>query len=122
MPQKSLLTSSKSAGHTWSGPFLLVAIYLLALHPAVIIPGHGPVLHDDLYVKLMVRLLASIRQQVEAAGVRGETLEQARKSVNLDEFQKLFAGDSRMRNLIFRNYVTGPAVEAAFSDASAKKS
>jgi cyclase len=93
---------------------------LIDLHPTVIIPGHGPVLHDDSYLKLMARLFASIKQQVEAAVARGETLEQTRKSVNLDEFQKLFAGDSRMRRLIFRSYVMGPAIEAAFSDASAK--
>ena len=30
---------------------------LIALRPGVIIPGHGPVLRDDSYVKLMARLL-----------------------------------------------------------------
>jgi glyoxylase-like metal-dependent hydrolase (beta-lactamase superfamily II) len=95
---------------------------LLALHPARIIPGHGPVLHDDAYVKQLVNLFASIKQQVEATVTRGETLDQTRKSVNLAEFEKSFAGDSRMRKLIFRNYVMGPAVEAAFLEAAAKKS
>lgn len=94
---------------------------LIALHPTIIIPGHGPVLHDDSYVRLMVRLFASIRQQVEASVARGATLEQTRKSVKLDELEKSFAGSSRMRKLIFRNYVTGPAVEAAFGDTSAKR-
>ena len=94
---------------------------LIALRPAVIIPGHGPVLRDDAYLKLMANLFASIKRQVEASVGRGETLEQTRKGVNLDEFQKAFAGDSRMRKMIFRSYVMGPAVEAAFNDASAKK-
>jgi cyclase len=93
---------------------------LAALRPTAIIPGHGPVLRDDAYLKLMARLFASIKQQVEAAVSRGETLEQTRKSVNLDEFRQLFAGDSRMRRLIFANYVRGAGVEAAFRDASAK--
>ena len=39
----------------------------------------------------------------------GETLEQTRKSVNLDEFQKSSAGDSRMRNETFVSYVMGAA-------------
>jgi hypothetical protein len=69
----------------------------------------------------MARLFASIRQQVEAAVARGETLEQTRKSVNLNEFRKLFAGDSRMRRDIFASYVVGPAIDAAFNDASAKR-
>jgi glyoxylase-like metal-dependent hydrolase (beta-lactamase superfamily II) len=93
---------------------------LSALHPTAIVPGHGPILRDDSYLKLMARLFASIKQQVEAAVARGENLEQTRKSVNLDEFRKLFAGESRMRRLIFANYVRGPAVEAAFRDATAK--
>ena len=40
-------------------------------------------------VAFLVRLLASIKQQTQAAVARGETLEQARKSVNPDEFHKL---------------------------------
>jgi hypothetical protein len=48
----------------------------------------------------------------------GHTLEQARRSVNLDEFRKLFAGDSRGRNVLFSVYVAGPAVASAFQDAS----
>jgi cyclase len=94
---------------------------LLALRPAVIVPGHGPVLRDASYLKLMADLFESIRRQVEAAVARGESLEQARASVNLGGFQKSFAGDSRMRRMIFRGYVLGPAVEAAYADASAKK-
>ena len=93
---------------------------LLALHPTIVIPGHGPVLRDDSYIRLMVRLFRSIKQQVEASVSRGATLEQTRGNVKLDEFEKSFAGTSRMRQLIFRNYVLGPAVEAAFNDASAK--
>lgn len=94
---------------------------LIALRPSAVVPGHGPVLRDDSYLKLMAGLFASIRRQVEAAVARGESLEQARKSVNLDEFQKSFAGDSRTRRMIFRGYVLGPAVDAAYADASARK-
>lgn len=94
---------------------------LMALHPAIIIPGHGPVLHDDTYVKLMSRMFASLSQQVEAAVARGENLDETRKSVNLSEFQKIFVGDSRMRRDIFGSYVMGAGVAAAFADASAKK-
>lgn len=93
---------------------------MLALRPAVIVPGHGPVMRDDAYVKLMVRLLNSIKQQVEAAVSRGETLEQTRKSVDLTEFRRAFAGDSKFKSFIFANYVTGPAVAAAFRQAPNK--
>ena len=94
---------------------------LLALHAQTIIPGHGPLLHDDAYVGLMVRLFKSIKLQVETSVGRGEDLEQTRKSVDLAEFEKLFAGESKMRKAIFRSYVVGPAVAAAFADAKEKK-
>jgi cyclase len=94
---------------------------LLALNHTAIIPGHGPVMRDDSYVRLMARLFASMKQQVEAAVARGETLEQTRKGINLGEFQKLFVGDSRMRRDIFGSYVMGAGVAAAFSDATSKR-
>src|SRR5215470_8267925 len=94
---------------------------LMALRPAVIVPGHGPVMRDDAYVKQMVRLLASIKRQVDGAVARGETLEQTRKSVNIEEFRQAFAGDSKLKGFIFTNYVTVPAVAAAFRQATAKQ-
>jgi cyclase len=93
---------------------------LLSLKHTAIIPGHGPVLTDDSYVKLMTRLFATMKQQVDAAVARGETLEQARKTIDLNEFQKAFAGESRVRRDIFVSYVMGAGLAAAFSDASAR--
>jgi cyclase len=94
---------------------------LVALKPSVIIPGHGPVMRDDSHPRLVARMLHSIREQTEAAVRRGETLEQARRSVNLEEFRKLLAGDSPFRSFVFLNYVTQPAVAAAFRQATEKK-
>jgi glyoxylase-like metal-dependent hydrolase (beta-lactamase superfamily II) len=94
---------------------------LLALKHTMIVPGHGPVLRDDSYVRLMSRLFASMKQQVAAAVARGETLEQVRKGVNLDEFRKQFVGDSRVRRDIFDSYVLGAGLAAAYADATAKQ-
>ena len=95
---------------------------LLRLNARVIIPGHGAVMRDDAYIKLMIRLLNSIRQQAEASMARGETLEQMRRSVNLEEFRRAFAGDSQHKALIFQNYVFLPATAAAFRQLTEKKS
>jgi len=94
---------------------------LRALQPAVIIPGHGPVMHDDSYLRMETNLFASIKKQVGEAVARGATLEETRKGVNLDEFRKLFAGDSKVRNALFSVYVVGPAVASAFNDATEKR-
>ncbi|HVR96544.1 MAG TPA: MBL fold metallo-hydrolase, partial [Thermoanaerobaculia bacterium] len=88
---------------------------LLALDPKVIVPGHGPVLRDDSYPRRMIVLFATIVAQVRDAAGRGETLEQARKSVDLAAQRKTFAGDSKLRGFFFDRYVAGPAVESAYA-------
>jgi hypothetical protein len=95
---------------------------LLKLKAKLIIPGHGAVQKDDAYARLMIRLLNSIKEQTESSFKRGETLEQMRKSVNLDELRREFAGDSRHRAFIFQNYVFLPATAAAHRQLTEKKS
>lgn len=94
---------------------------MLELRPAIIVPGHGQVLRDDSYARSLMRLLSSISEQAAAAVARGETLEQARRSVRLEEFRQLFAGDSQLKSFIFSFYVAGPGVAAAYREATAGK-
>ena len=94
---------------------------IAALNPRVIVPGHGPMMHDTNYVKLMAELFRSIKQQVEASVARGDNLDQTRKSIDLKSYRQQFAGESRVRNQVFNSYVLGGGVEAAFLDATAKK-
>ena len=91
---------------------------LLALRPAIIVPGHGPVMREDSYLILLAELFTSVKKQAADAAARGETLEEARKSINLEEFRKRFSGDSKIRKLLFQTYVAGPAVEAAFREVT----
>ena len=93
---------------------------LLAMKPAIFIPGHGPVMRDDKFVRQEVALLASLKSQVEASVARGDALAQARKSVNLDEFKRQFAGASQALGFIFDNYVTSSGIAAAYRDATKK--
>lgn len=92
---------------------------LLALRPRIIVPGHGPVMRDDGYVRLLSRMLASLVEQTRAAVARGETLEEARKSVDLEPFRREIAGASAFRSFVFQSYVTGPGVAAAYREAKA---
>lgn len=92
---------------------------LKALNAKVLVPSHGPVMRDYSYLDSMIGLLASIKQQAEAAAKRGENVEKMSKSVDLERFRKTFAGDSQHRSLIFKNYVTIPAVAAAHRQLAA---
>jgi cyclase len=92
---------------------------LRSLNAKILVPGHGPVMHDDSYLRLEEELMKSVDQQVRAAVARGAKLDDVKKQVNLEQFRKQFAGDSRVRDTLFSFYVVGPAVAAAFNDASA---
>jgi glyoxylase-like metal-dependent hydrolase (beta-lactamase superfamily II) len=93
---------------------------LAALKPAVLIPGHGPVMRNLDYVRNEIRLLGSLTEQVRAALARNATIADTRKSVNLAEFEKVFAGDSRLLQYIFGNYVTGSGIPAAYRTLTKK--
>ncbi len=87
---------------------------LIALRPARIVPGHGRVLNDISYMQLLARLFLSIRQQTEKAYREGKTLAEARQAVELDEFKRQIAGDSKLKRLLFDYYVSGPSLAAAY--------
>ncbi|MFL6466391.1 MAG: MBL fold metallo-hydrolase [Pyrinomonadaceae bacterium] len=94
---------------------------LRALKAKIWVPGHGPVMRDDIYIGSMIALMNSIKRQAEASAKRGETLEQMRNRVDLEEFRKIFAGESQHKSLIFKNYVTLPAIAVAYRQLNASK-
>lgn len=94
---------------------------LLRLKAKTVIPGHGPVMQDDSYIRLMIRLLNSIKEQSETAFQKGETLEGFRKKINLDKIETEFTGDSQHKKFVFQNYVFLPATAAAYKQLSEKK-
>ncbi|HEX6791534.1 MAG TPA: MBL fold metallo-hydrolase [Candidatus Krumholzibacteria bacterium] len=90
------------------------------LDPAIIVPGHGPVLRGLGEVDQLKTLLTSIRDETAAAVGRGETLDRARAAINMKSFRGQFAGDNAMLGFLFDNFFVGPAVQSAFNEASAK--
>ena len=87
---------------------------LIALAPDRIVPGHGPVLEGTRHARLISRMLHSLADQVRDARARGETLEQVKASVKLDQFEHEFAGDSQILKILFSYYVTTPAIQRAY--------
>ena len=99
---------------SYPGEFAATVDRLVGLGPASIVPGHGPVLRGTDHARLISRMLHSLTDQVTAARARGETLEQVRKSVTLDEFSRAFAGESQLLKILFSYYVVTPAVQRAY--------
>lgn len=91
---------------------------LKALKAAVLIPGHGPVLHDYRYVDLVQRALIQVRREVGALEDLGVPLDSIRKVVTLDSLREAFVGNNRVSRFPWGYSFLGPAIRCAYAEAS----
>jgi cyclase len=67
---------------------------MIDMNAAIIIPGHGPVMHDAAYLRTLVEMFQALSAQVKQAVAQGLSLDDTRKKVTLEDFsQRLAAGD-----------------------------
>ena len=87
-----------------------------ALHPHVILPGHGPVMHDDAFVRREQRMLATVRDRTLAA-VRGgaTTLDSVRRVARFDDLRDEVAGSEKWARAAFTTFFLAPAIAGAFA-------
>ena len=101
--------------------FAITLDRLAELHPRVIIPGHGPVLRSAEYLRQETALLHSLVGQTDSLVALGDTLAQVRAAIDLRPWRSWFAGESKVRRILFYSYVTSPGVERAYQEASAAR-
>ncbi len=90
---------------------------LKAIGATAIVPGHGPVQHNNDYVDLVSSLLQTFNSQVQQAVRQNLSLDETRKKVDVASFEKQFAGDNPNRRRNFEAYFLGMAVERAYKEA-----
>jgi cyclase len=93
---------------------------LLALNPRVVIPGHGPVMHDLRYIRSLRSWLSRIDRDASAAAQRGESLGTALRTITLDDVRRSVTHDEKWMNFLFRSFFLRPAVTAAFEQADGR--
>lgn len=90
---------------------------LRALDADVIVPGHGPVMRDTVYLDLVIALFESLVAQVRAAAARGLSLDDTRKAVDLESFRSRLAGEDPVRRGVFADSIVRVAIEQAYTAA-----
>lgn len=90
---------------------------LKALGATTIVPGHGPVQHNNDYIDLVSSLLQSFNSQVQQAVRQNLSLDDTRKKVDIANFERQFAGSNPNRQRNFEAYFLGMAVERAYKEA-----
>ena len=82
-----------------------------------IIPGHGPIEHDQQYLHFVTSLLESLTTQVHQAVTQGLTLEETQKKVNVETFRRVMTGDDQNLQRNFDAYFLQPGVMRAYREA-----
>ena len=79
-----------------------------ALEAATLLPGHGPVMHDKVYLHQVIDLLESVQTQVRQAVAKGLTQEQTRKAVQVGPFRQAMGGEDPWRPFGFESNFLRP--------------
>lgn len=90
---------------------------MLDLGPAIVIPGHGPVMHDVSYLATLIEMFQALTTQVREAVAQKLSLEDIRRKVTLDAYASRLAGDDPMRRRGFRSFLHA-ATERAYQEAT----
>jgi cyclase len=95
---------------------------LAKLDAATIVPGHGPIMHDNAYVLLIRDLLRSAVDQMNAKLTQSgpamfQTLEGVKSAVDLTPFRERFAGTDKDLGDAFDD-MSNNLVKVVFEEAS----
>jgi glyoxylase-like metal-dependent hydrolase (beta-lactamase superfamily II) len=105
------------AGGSYLGEWQAVLQKVAALHPAALLPGHGPVQHDLDYLRRVSDLLAAVRERVDACAKQGLSLDDTRKKLDLSDLRRQFAGDDPVAKSEFDRDFIEPAVGRAYEES-----
>ena len=90
--------------------------------PAALLPGHGRVMRDEIYLRQVRRMLVRIRDETRKAVSDGADLAATRKRVTLADERASVAHGDKWLNTLFGNFFLAPAVARAFEEATAHRS
>lgn len=91
---------------------------LRALNVPTIVPGHGDVQHDYVYIDLVRQLLVFTREQARAAVRAGVPLDTLQKTIDYGDFIQRFGNGDAMRAVAFNNFYRPQAAARAFAEAN----
>lgn len=105
------------AAHTYPGEWVATLKRLEALDFAYLVPGHGPVQTDRVYVDKLIAALESVRAQVGPLSRADVPLDDVRKRIDLSAVRRDFAGDDPWLGFLFGAVFSRDLVSNAYKEA-----
>jgi glyoxylase-like metal-dependent hydrolase (beta-lactamase superfamily II) len=103
------------SGHGYPGEWLAALGFIESLDFDVIVPGHGPVLHDRVLIGKLKSYFESLTGQVESLLANGKNLEQIRAETDLGSSRRSLAGDDPAAMRFF-DAVQDEAIARAYAE------
>lgn len=85
------------------------------MRPRILVPGHGAVQHDGLYLASVRALIESTTERVQSARANGVALDDLAEAVDLSDFRSEFAGDDAKRLWAWEAYFVRPGLKSAWT-------
>ncbi len=87
----------------------------------ILMPGHGGIQTDEIYIDALIKLLQDVQAKVQAGVTKGETLETIRQNIDLTEFSNKFFPNDPVADFRFGTWFINPAVQVAYEQLSKNK-
>jgi len=91
-----------------------------ALDPAIVVPGHGPVLHDKQYLEDLAGLFESMSSQGHAAYQAGMSADDLRKKIDISTWSAKFSHDDKFIKANFDYMVGQSAIDRLWQELSSQ--
>ncbi|HVF41006.1 MAG TPA: hypothetical protein VM939_13985, partial [Gemmatimonadaceae bacterium] len=88
-----------------------------ALQPAMLVPGHGPVMRDLGYLNTVQGMLVEARREARDAASRGLTGDSLVNVVTLENMRNKIAGDDKWMKLMFGMFFRRPVLGRFYEEA-----
>ncbi|HVS14805.1 MAG TPA: MBL fold metallo-hydrolase [Thermoanaerobaculia bacterium] len=112
-----LLDDLPYVGHGYPRSWIASLEEIAGWGPAIIVPGHGPVLRGAQKLETVLGFLRDLAAQAEAAHARGATAEEAKRDLDLSRWRAALANGDPAAERFFDQTV-GEAIERALLEAA----
>ena len=101
---------------SWAG----VLRELKSFNAKYIVPGHGDIMTDTVYLDLLSETMDFVATEVDAAVKAGKSLDETRAAMDWSPVERRFTGGDDMLAFLFKLWFMTPIVEAEYNLASGK--
>ena len=104
--------------NSYPSEWIAVLDSIAVRNPAVLVPGHGPLMRDLTYLDTVRQMLVAARDQTRHAVREGLDADATRAAVTLNDWRARVAGDDKWLVTLFNQFFLQPVVARLYEEAT----